>query len=145
MGLPLSPFRATVYPNVTVSKDAARKQNYLFIYLRPDLTTGPSGRATMSVTYGFGQRRSTMTRVVAEPGTCQVRSGADNPCISLAVVNVFGVPFCEKCAREQEAYFAIGEMTQSREPEFVEELKRLRRGRTGRNIEAGRRAEPARR
>jgi hypothetical protein len=28
------------------------------------------------------------------------------------VVEIWGLPFCERCAREQEAYFAIGEMTQ---------------------------------
>jgi hypothetical protein len=28
------------------------------------------------------------------------------------VVEIRGIPFCEACAREQEAYFAIGELTQ---------------------------------
>jgi len=28
------------------------------------------------------------------------------------VVEIRGVPFCEACAREQEVYFAIGELTQ---------------------------------
>jgi hypothetical protein len=28
------------------------------------------------------------------------------------VVEIGGIPFCEACAREQEAYFAIGELTQ---------------------------------
>jgi hypothetical protein len=28
------------------------------------------------------------------------------------VVEIRGTPFCEACAREQEAYFAIGELTQ---------------------------------
>jgi hypothetical protein len=27
------------------------------------------------------------------------------------VVEIRGIPFCEECAREQEAYFAIGELT----------------------------------
>jgi hypothetical protein len=27
-------------------------------------------------------------------------------------VEIWGIPFCEACAREQEAYFAIGELTQ---------------------------------
>jgi hypothetical protein len=26
-------------------------------------------------------------------------------------VEIRGIPFCESCAREQEAYFAIGELT----------------------------------
>jgi hypothetical protein len=28
------------------------------------------------------------------------------------MVEIQGIPFCEACAREQEAYFAIGELTQ---------------------------------
>ena len=28
------------------------------------------------------------------------------------MVEIRGIPFCEACAREQEAYFAIGELTQ---------------------------------
>ena len=28
------------------------------------------------------------------------------------MVEIWGMPFCECCAREQEAYFAIGELTQ---------------------------------
>ena len=27
-------------------------------------------------------------------------------------MEIGGIPFCEACAREQEAYFAIGELTQ---------------------------------
>ena len=27
-------------------------------------------------------------------------------------MEIRGIPFCEACAREQEAYFAIGELTQ---------------------------------
>lgn len=45
-------------------------------------------------------------------GSCQVRSGTDHPCPQRAVVEIQGIPFCERCAREQEAYFAIGELTQ---------------------------------
>jgi hypothetical protein len=26
-------------------------------------------------------------------------------------MEIWGIPFCESCAREQEAYFAIGELT----------------------------------
>jgi hypothetical protein len=29
------------------------------------------------------------------------------------MVKVRGIPFCEPCAREQEAYFAIGELTEA--------------------------------
>jgi predicted Fe-S protein YdhL (DUF1289 family) len=42
---------------------------------------------------------------------CQVRSKTQSPCLHLAVVEIRGIPFCETCAREQEAYFAIGELT----------------------------------
>jgi hypothetical protein len=43
---------------------------------------------------------------------CQVRSRTQSPCLQQAVVEIRGIPFCEACAREQEAYFAIGELTQ---------------------------------
>jgi hypothetical protein len=42
---------------------------------------------------------------------CQVRSKTKSPCHYRAVVEIRGIPFCEACAREQEAYFAIGELT----------------------------------
>ena len=48
-----------------------------------------------------------------ERGPCRVRSGTDHPCPRPAVVKICGVPFCERCAREQEAYFAVGELTQA--------------------------------
>jgi hypothetical protein len=41
---------------------------------------------------------------------CQVRSKTESPCLQLAVIEIQGIPFCEDCAREQEAYFAIGEL-----------------------------------
>lgn len=44
-------------------------------------------------------------------GLCQVGNRTDRPCLRLAVVEIHGVPFCERCAREQESYFAIGEMS----------------------------------
>jgi hypothetical protein len=55
------------------------------------------------------------------------------------VVEVWGVPFCERCAREQEAYFAIGELAMRGEEEtrglrdepLVEALGRVQRERTG--------------
>ena len=62
---------------------------------------------------------------------CKVRSGTDIPCLRPAVVKVKGIPFCEPCAREQEAYFAIGELTEVREglreEPLVELLNRMRR------------------
>jgi hypothetical protein len=46
------------------------------------------------------------------PVPCQVRSKTKSPCPRRAVVEIWGVAFCGPCAREQEAYFAIGELTQ---------------------------------
>jgi hypothetical protein len=44
-------------------------------------------------------------------GPCQVRSKTERPCPNQAVMEIWGTPFCERCAREQEAYFAIGKLT----------------------------------
>jgi hypothetical protein len=44
---------------------------------------------------------------------CQVRSGTDSPCPRSASVEILGVPFCEQCAREQQACLAIGENTRT--------------------------------
>ena len=64
-------------------------------------------------------------------GECQVRSKTESPCLEPAVVQIRGIPFCEACAREQEAYFAIGQLTLgehslSSKP-LAEALKRMRR------------------
>lgn len=53
-----------------------------------------------------------MTRSTTELGPCQVRKETNHPCPRPAAVEIWGVPFCEQHAREQEAYFAIGELTQ---------------------------------
>ena len=44
------------------------------------------------------------------PAHCQVRSKTESPCPHPAVAEIRGVAFCGPCAREQEAYFAIGEI-----------------------------------
>jgi hypothetical protein len=44
-------------------------------------------------------------------GPCQVRSKTEHPCPNQAVLEIWGIPFCEACAREQEAYFDIGKLT----------------------------------
>ena len=44
-------------------------------------------------------------------GPCQVRSNTERPCPHRAVLEIWGIPFCKECAREQEAYFAIGNLT----------------------------------
>ncbi len=51
------------------------------------------------------------TEATKKLGQCQVGSRTDHPCPRQAVVEIRGIPFCEQCAREQEAYFAIGEMS----------------------------------
>ncbi len=43
---------------------------------------------------------------------CQVRSKTEYPCPHQAVVEIRGIPFCAACATRQDAYFAIGELTQ---------------------------------
>ena len=71
---------------------------------------------------------------------CTVRSETGNPCLYPAVVKVRGVPFCEPCAREQEAYFAIGELTEApeglRDEPLVELLNRMRRTTRRRGVHA---------
>ncbi len=63
-----------------------------------------------------------MAEATSRLDMCQVRSGTDDPCLGLASVEILGVTFCESCAREQEAYFAIGELTRIREPDGEREL-----------------------
>ncbi len=62
---------------------------------------------------------------------CKVRSGTNIPCLRPAMVKVRGIAFCKPCAREQEAYFAIGELTEApeglREKPLVELVNRMRR------------------
>ena len=83
-----------------------------------------------------------MAEAATKLGTCQVRSGTDHPCLEPAAVEILGVPFCERCAREQEAYFAIGELARphtadadreswasdTRDRSLSEALGRVRRG-----------------
>ncbi len=63
---------------------------------------------------------------------CQVRRNTESPCPHRAVVEIRGIAFCGPCAREQEAYFAIGELTQEetqglRSKPLAEALERMRR------------------
>ena len=76
-----------------------------------------------------------MTKVMM-PVPCQVRSKTEDPCPHRAVVEIRGIAFCGPCAREQEAYFAIGELTQEelrglRSKSLAEALERMRRERAG--------------
>ena len=52
-----------------------------------------------------------MIGALTELGPCQVRSKTDCPCPHQAVTEIWGIPFCGSCAREQDAYFAIGKLT----------------------------------
>ena len=62
---------------------------------------------------------------VTKLGLCEVRSKAERPCPHKAVTEIWGVPFCEPCTREQEAYFAIGNLAmQTRELASDIELSR---------------------
>jgi hypothetical protein len=56
-----------------------------------------------------------LTEAATKSGPCQVRSETEIPCPRSAEVEILGVAFCGPCAREQEAYFAIGELTQQDE------------------------------
>ena len=69
-------------------------------------------------------------------GPCQVRSNTGNPCPRRAEVEILGVAFCGPCAHEQEAYFAIGELTGKearnlRSESLTEALERTRRAQAG--------------
>jgi predicted Fe-S protein YdhL (DUF1289 family) len=76
-----------------------------------------------------------LTQAPRTSGSCQVRSKTESPCLRRAEVEILGIPFCEACAREQEAYFAIGELTQEEKAQglgskpLAEALERMRRER----------------
>jgi hypothetical protein len=75
-----------------------------------------------------------LTEAKQEP--CQVRSRTDSPCPRSAEVEILGVAFCGPCARRQEVYFAIGELTHEdgqdlRSGPLVKALERMRRDRAG--------------
>jgi hypothetical protein len=56
-----------------------------------------------------------LPEVITKPGRCQVRSKTESPCPRRAEVEILGVAFCGPCARQQEAYFVIGELTHEEE------------------------------
>ncbi len=75
-----------------------------------------------------------MTEATTKPGPCQVRINTEYPCHRSAEVEILGVAFCGPCAREQEAYFVIGELTQEdkedpRSEPLAAALKMMRRER----------------
>ena len=71
-----------------------------------------------------------MTEAATKQGPCQVRSMTKSPCPRRAEVEILGVAFCGPCARQQEAYFAIGELTREgpqdlRSKPLAEALERM--------------------
>jgi hypothetical protein len=73
---------------------------------------------------------------MTKPEPCQVRSKTESPCPRRAEVEILGVAFCGPCARQQEEYFAIGELTHEdgrdlRSKPLAEVLERKRRERAG--------------
>ena len=77
-----------------------------------------------------------MSEVTTKPGDCQVRSKTESPCPRRAEVEILGVAFCGPCARQQEVYFAIGELTHEEAQDLhtktlAEVLERKRRGHAG--------------
>jgi hypothetical protein len=75
-----------------------------------------------------------LTEAKQEP--CQVRSKTESPCPRRAEVEILSVAFCGPCARQQEAYFTIGELTHDeardlRSKTLAEVLERKRQGHTG--------------
>jgi hypothetical protein len=72
----------------------------------------------------------------AKQTPCQVGNKTGNPCPRGAEVEILGVAFCGACAREQEAYFAIGELVDQEVQDFpsgslAKALERMRRERVG--------------
>ena len=77
-----------------------------------------------------------MPEAMTKPELCQVRSNTESPCPRRAEVEILGVAFCGPCARQQEVYFAIGELTHEdgrdlRSKPLAEVLERNRRERAG--------------
>ena len=56
-------------------------------------------------------KKDLLSKAMKEQGSCQVRSETDDPCLRPAAVKIGGISFCESCARKQQEYFAIGEIT----------------------------------
>jgi hypothetical protein len=77
-----------------------------------------------------------LTEAATKPGPCQVRIYTESPCSRSAEVEILGVAFCGPCARQQEVYFAIGELTHEEARDLhsktlAQVLERKRRERAG--------------
>ena len=76
---------------------------------------------------------------LTKPVPCQVRSKTESPCPRSAEVEILGVAFCGPCARKQEVYFAIGELTHEdgrdlRSKPLAEVLERKRQERAASKV-----------
>jgi hypothetical protein len=73
-----------------------------------------SAPGTQTIVENLQKREDVVGHIEATQklGPCQVRSKTDHPCPHQAVVEIWGLSFCKPCTREQEAYFAIGELMQ---------------------------------
>jgi hypothetical protein len=96
-----------------------------------------SAPGTQTIVENLPKREDVLGHIEATQklGPCQVRSKTDHPCPHQAVVEIWGLSFCKPCTREQEAYFAIGELIQEaqglcNEP-LIKALGRVRWERTG--------------
>ncbi len=87
-------------------------------------------------------KEALLTKVTKGLGPCQVRSATDQSCQRPAVVKIQDIPFCQRCAHEQEVYFAVGELTEiPRHPNaesLVWILNRMRRIRKQRRADSNR-------
>jgi hypothetical protein len=91
------------------------------------------GSATGAAEY-VGPRRGEvyLIRATTKVGRCQVRSKTEHRCLHQAVTEIWGIPFCESCALEQEVYFAIGKLAmqaQGLAPELSRRIAEAGRGR----------------
>jgi hypothetical protein len=82
------------------------------------------------------EQRVLLPEAMSKPGLCQVRINTQSPCPRRAEVEILGVAFCGPCARKQEAYSTIGELTHEDERELhsktlAEVLERKRQRHTG--------------
>jgi len=77
-----------------------------------------------------------LTEAKTKPRPCQVRIDTERPCPRRAEVEILSVAFCGPCAREQEVYFAIGNLTPEEARDLhsktlAEVLERKRQRHTG--------------
>jgi hypothetical protein len=75
--------------------------------------SGTHERPTRSASLSTPKKKGVPSEAEAKLMRCQVRSGTDSPCPRPASVEILSVPFCEQCAREQQACLAIGENTRT--------------------------------